>query len=226
MKKAIALISVVICSIAAQSANAAIVSFRFSASFFAANEQFDAPGSFVDQSKAFPVISGIINYDTVGTVRSARTNSTFYNGFSEILLDQFSTASPDRASNTLSVSNFPPTLGTMRHEFSSLTTLSISDAPGIYNGIIFSFRDDTGTAFSNTNIPSSLNLSDFTSAFIVIVTDQIIENSNVLPAFGSNRTYKITQLEQITEIPAPGAAFIILAGLGVLRLSGGFRKKA
>lgn len=222
MKKAVLLFIVAISCIAAQAANASVVSFRFSASFSSSLEGFDAPGSFVDQSKAFPVISGIINYETTLPVFFEQPNLVSYEGFSEVLLDQFSTAAPESPSERINVLNGGLSGSDI---FTSSTPISVFDPPGVYNSIDFVFSDETGTVFSSTDIPTSLTLSDFTAGFISIRTIEIIENADSVPAFTSTATFQITELEQITEIPAPGAAFILLAGLGVMGLGGRFRKK-
>ena len=199
----------------AQSASATIVSYRFSASFSFLEEingGISAPESFFGQAKGLDLITGKITYDKDGNLNHSDELTASYTGFSEILLDQFSTASPDRVPESIEVARlFGEEL------FFNTTSIFVSDPPGLYNSIQFSFASSTGTFLTDLDIPFEYTLDDLTSAVIRVRTDEITGNpEDTIPARIAVANFNITTLERIVKVPSPNSTAIILTGLFLL----------
>lgn len=84
------------------------------------------------------------------------------------------------------------------------------------NFIYLGFVDTSGSAFSGSALPATLDLGTFTSAFIGV---------NFHP-FGAGNTTTIASLRTLTPVPEPTTLGLTLGGLGVLGLAVARRRPA
>lgn len=212
MRSKVVFLAVLFSTVFVQSASAAIITYQFTASFrelFNPEGEIQAPGSYYDQGKGLSEISGRLRYDDNATPEAVFPGSaTFYLGFSEILLDQFSTADPELRNSRLITS----TLSDGTERFAPQSDFDQPAQPGVYNSIRFFFFGRPGTLLTNFEIPANITLSDAVIGIISLESFQVSDQSIV----GSFADFNITSLERVEEVPVPGAMVIFLAGFGAL----------
>ncbi len=213
MKSALGLLLAL--SIVSGTANAAIVTYRFSADQLVSTIGVLPQGaSYVSQALPLTTITGVFSYDTAAQKLSGFDGVVVdvYDGSGFALsIDQFSTLNPDLANRQLEVDN-----DFLDRIVFHTSNPKSSDPFGTYNAYRLSFIDDSATVFASTAIPTSLLLSDFNQAIVTLITWNWQGN----PGFQDRSfvTFQITSLTPVNEIPVPPAIALFLSGFAALGL--------
>ncbi len=214
MKSAIgALLALIVVS---GNANAAIVTYRFSADQLVSTIGVLPQGaSYVSQALPLATITGVFSYDTAAQKLSGGDGVLydFYDGSGFALsVDQFSTSNPELLTSLIEVDDD----ASDRIVFIPRNPRS-SDPFGTYNAYRLSFIDDSAMIFGNTAIPTSLLLSDFNLALVTLITWNW-QGTN--PGFQgrSSVTFRITSLTPVNDVPVPPAMLLFLSGFAALGL--------
>lgn len=164
--------------------------------------------------------TGTFTYDpsVIGTTTAyyGGTKTLFSNAYSALTLTIGGNTVTEGAPGTMALfDNVSPPhsipVGDSLYSFDPLSGRGPQSSSGSFNGltpnfIYLGFVDNSGTAFSSTTLPTSLNRSSFNSAFVGI---------NYGP-YGAGNTTTISSISTITPIaPVPELESYVLLTLGI-----------